>query len=64
MFIKLPGGFIDRVDHYSPDADNVRGLLDAFEGIEEKCLPEASTLLANVHGKTGEKSGSTRRSFT
>ncbi len=60
MFIKLPGGFVDGMDHYGPDADNVRGLFNALESIEQESLPEPSTLFANVHDKTGEKHNADR----
>jgi hypothetical protein len=40
VFIKVPGRIVDRVDHHSPDTDDIRGLFDSLESIEQESLPE------------------------
>ena len=49
IFVKLSCLVVDRM-HNSPDADDICGLLDAFECIEQESFPETFSLLPDVDG--------------
>jgi hypothetical protein len=48
------------VDHYSPDAHNVRSLFDSLERIEQKSLSKTFSLFAYINRKASEKHDSDR----
>jgi hypothetical protein len=58
MFIESSGSIVDRVDHYGSDTYNVRGLFDAFEGIEQEGLSEAFPLFADIDCQASEEDDS------
>ena len=60
IFIKLTGSVVDRVDHYSPDPHNVRGLFDSLERIEQKSLSKTFSLFAYINRKASEEHDSDR----
>ena len=49
IFVKLSCLVVDRM-HNSPDADDICGLLAAFECIEQESFPDALSLVADVDG--------------
>jgi hypothetical protein len=60
IFIEPSGGIVDSMDHYGPDADNLRRLLYSRECIEQQGLTEPFSLLVNVDCEASQKNDADR----